>query len=404
MWLIALRRCQPFVLKAIVLEITQTIRRNAGQIQAAGVGQNHALYGYLNGTIVMTDDLGMAVLRAIQKDSDKDLVAKAILDFSHEGFKPSHDEAAQIGRAIVEDWHHAGLFDGQPRPFPRPAGPTGDITPWQLNYASGHGAFLVDTDDAHLAKELDVILSAFRTSSRKASPSDVFRCTTNSDGDSEVFYGGAPIWSSTDRDEARFLLLKEAAQSLSGHPRVGAVLHGAAVRAPNGGVLIFTGESGAGKSTLSLGLVAQGWRLLADDHIPISKEGHSLIAFPTATAVKPGSMHLEETRALRETYAMLESEREGVSYLTLPYAADGGTQLPVTAIVLPQYGADLDFKLEPMSREDAFFACVASGARPCRHDPQIGSLAALCNDVPTYKLDFQTSAQSLGACQSLVDQ
>ena len=385
------------------MEITQTIRLNAGQIETAAIGRRFALYGRLNGTIVMTDDLGMAVLRAIQKDSDKDLIAKAILDFSHEGFKPSHEEAAQIGRAIVEDWHHAGLFDGQPRDFPRPAGRQGKVIKWQLDYASPYGSFRVHTDDAHLAKELDIILASFREASPQTSGRDVFHCTTNHDGALEVFYDGTPIWSRTDRDEARFLLLKEAAQSLSGHSRVGAVLHGAAVRAPNGGVLIFIGESGSGKSTLSLGLVANGWTLLADDHIPISADGTSLIAFPTATAVKPGSMDLDETLRLRETYGMEESAREGVSYLTLPQAADGGTELPVTAVVSPKFGSDLAFELDALTPEDAFFACVGSGARPCRQDPHISALAGLCNDVPAYSLEFQTSDQSWQACLGLVD-
>jgi len=385
------------------LEITQTIVRNASQIEMAAVGQHYALYAQCNGAIVMTDDLGLALLGALQDNRYEDFLAQIIIDQSTPEMKPSPEEATQISHAIIKGWHHAGLFDGQPRPFPKPAGPPGGLTKWELNYVSPHGRFTVETDDAHLAKELDVILASFRATTPGTSHGDVFQCTTNGDGELEVFYDRAPIWSRTDRDEARFLLLKEAAQSLSGHSRVGAVLHGAAVRAPDGGVLIFIGESGSGKSTLSLGLVSKGWRLLADDHIPISKDGADLIAFPTATAVKPGSMELDETRVLRETYTMLESEREGVSYLTLPQAAIGGTQIPITAVVSPTYGPGLEFKLDRKSPEDAFSACVLSGARPCRRDPQIGGLARLCNDVPAYRLDFQFSEQSLQACQNIVD-
>ena len=349
----------------------------------------------------MTNALGIAILGAIQNGDDKYRMAEAVIKALADGAKPSHDEAVEIGTAIIGNWQHAGLFNGQPGHFPRPAGPPGDVIPWHLNYVSDHGGLSIETDDAQLAKELDVILSAFRTTSPATPGTEVFRCTTNSGDEMEIFHGRTPIWSRTDRDEARFLLLKEAAQSLSGHSRVGAVLHGAAVRAPTGRVLVFIGQSGAGKSTLSLGLVSKGWQLLADDHIPLAREGTSLIAFPTATAVKPGSMELEETKILRNTYGMQESERDGVSYLSLPHAAVGGALLPITAVITPRYGPDLDFKLERVTSEEAFSICIGSGARPCRLNPQISSLASLCNDVPTYWLDYQTSEQSLLACHNL---
>lgn len=389
-------------MKAVVLEIERTIRRNASQIQTAKIGAGYALFGSSNGAIVMTDELGWAVLCFLQSEARSDLLNVEIQGFFGEEMKPSREEAAQIGSAIIEGWSRAGLFEDRPREFPNPPGPPGNVFPYQLFYRSKHGDFSLRTDDAHLAKELDIILESFQGDGSKTSSTNTFQCSINSQGELEVFYDHTPIWSRTDRNEARFLILKEAAQSLSGHKRVGAVLHGAAVRAPNGGVLIFIGKSGSGKSTLALGLVSQGWHLLADDHIPISKDGGELISFPTATAVKRGSMELAETKALRAAHEMVDSSRNGVSYLSLQDGVSKGIQLPITAVIVPFYGSDLGLSLERLTPEDAFFACIDSGARPCRHDPQINALASLCNDVSSYRLEFGTSKQSLGACESLV--
>jgi len=379
-------------LKATFLDPLQIFRDHAGQIEAAPVGSDYALFNPQSGAIVRTDALGMSVLGALACDDFESALFTAAPDI------PKAD-VGEVGQLVLSEWQAAGLFDVAPAPFPNPTGRPGE-TSICLDYACAHGGIRVHTDDADMATELDIILASFKAPPHPAP--DVFSCTTNRAGEMELFFGTTPIWSRTDPDEARFLLLKEAAQSLSGPARVGAVLHGAAVRAPDGGVLVFIGESGAGKSTLALGLAAAGWTLLADDHIPLGQSGIELITFPTASAVKPGSMDLPETQALRRARKMLESAREGVSYLSLQEGVTPGELLPIQAVVIPRYGVDLAPQMMRLSAKDAFFRAVGSGARPCRHGPRIAPLARLCTEVPVFELEFHNSDQSHQACLDLV--
>jgi hypothetical protein len=57
------------------------------------------------------------------------------------------------------------------------------------------------------------------------------------------------------------------------------VLHGNALE-KEGRAIVCMGHSGAGKSTLAYALMQQGWRLLADDLVAISPEGHVLPGIP----------------------------------------------------------------------------------------------------------------------------
>ncbi|WP_143534474.1 hypothetical protein [Roseovarius albus] len=380
-------------------KIYDTLHLRSAELVQEKIGEHVALYSQNSGAIVVTDDLGAAVLQGLQNAKSPTEIGSIIGQHLRDAFAPTESEAEEIGRAIIDGWNSAGLFNEAPAPFPKPI--SGHATPTDiktLTYGSRYGRFAVDTDDGLLVKELDEILAHYVDASATDAVGDPFRCLREAEGDLALSYQNEPIWSRTDRDEARFLLLKEAAARICGTERVGAVLHGAAVCNDQGRAIVFIGDSGYGKSTLTQGLVARGCRFLADDHVPLALDGEAILAFPTAAAVKPDAVDLPEVQQLCAQYEMYQSTREGVSYLALPAATEAGTRHEIAAIVMPRYGEESEFTLEKLSPQAAFAACISSGARPNRDKPQIGSLARLCNTVPTYKLEYSSSEQSNQVC------
>ncbi len=363
------------------------IRYPASKLEVVDVGKSFAMHSPASGSIVLTNMLGRAVLDEILYGNGPGGLAE--------------DEAKAIS-AIVDDWKNAGLFDDRPRPFPRPPLEVREAITQAVSYRSAKGQFSVETDSRKLTRELDEILFSYSDDAGEVGPAKTFRCVADKSGQLALSFQGKPIWSRTDRDEARFLLLKEAAQALCGESEVGAVLHGSAVSGPSGKVLAFIGESGQGKSTLSLGLVANGCHSLADDHIPLACDGRSVLAFPTAAAVKSTAYNLPEIRQLFGRFEHHKSTRDGVTYIHLPTGSPAGASKPISAVIVPQYMASTKPGLERVSPEEAFATCIRSGARPCRASPQISSISTLCNTVPFYLLKFSSSSQSIPICLDLL--
>lgn len=57
------------------------------------------------------------------------------------------------------------------------------------------------------------------------------------------------------------------------------LIHGNAIEV-NGGCLVCVGDSGAGKSTLAAAFLQHGYRLLADDVVPVTEQGMATPGFP----------------------------------------------------------------------------------------------------------------------------
>ncbi|MBI3550306.1 MAG: hypothetical protein HY078_14800 [Elusimicrobia bacterium] len=74
-------------------------------------------------------------------------------------------------------------------------------------------------------------------------------------------------------------VLRGIARALAGSLRGRESLHATGLVAPGGRAAVaLLGESGAGKSTLAACLLRRGWRLLADDALPIEVRGKGVIA------------------------------------------------------------------------------------------------------------------------------
>ena len=81
-----------------------------------------------------------------------------------------------------------------------------------------------------------------------------------------------------DEESIRVFLLGSALGALL-FQRGLLLIHGNAIEV-NGGCLVCVGDSGAGKSTLAAAFLQHGYRLLADDVVPVTEQGMATPGFP----------------------------------------------------------------------------------------------------------------------------
>lgn len=349
-------------------------------IERVRLGSRHVLYSPASGAILMTDELGLAVLSDPMTPKVGADLPRAVLD------------------EILREWKEAGLFDEAQLPFPDPVLDCLKTGLYNRCFVSTWGTVTVETDDPALLRELDELLWAFSASKEsRVSHGLTIRCISCAEGGFGVFIEGRALWGRATTDVARYLIVREAAEALAGADRVGAVLHGAAVL-HQGSALLILGESGRGKSTLAQGMVDAGCGFLADDHLPLHVDGRQLLAFPSGSAVKEGARNLSEVRRLTALHGQFGSSRDGVCYLPIEPAVAPGTAVPITAIVFPVQMPGAELTMTRMAPEEAFVAAIGSGSRPSRQRKQITSLARLFDAVPAFTLRYGTSAQSVPAC------
>ncbi|MBY6068643.1 hypothetical protein KUW17_18000 [Leisingera aquaemixtae] len=385
------------------------LRSPARLVESAGLGRRFVLFAPASGAIVLTDRLGIELLSGVVACEDAKTIASRLSNMSAASEPFGSQEASEIASAILASWRDAGLFAKEQLPFPDAVTDHGGEALNKRGYVSEFGRLLIESDDLRLAEQLDEILGQYACEDigagqewAKAGREWVkARCVYCEGGGRGVFLGDTPLWGRSTRDEARYFLIREAAETLCGDGQVGAVLHGAAVLGSSGALLIV-GDSGRGKSTLAQGLVEAGCGFLADDHLPLHLDGRHLLAFPAGSAVKHGARELSEVRRLAVRHGKLASSRNRVNYLTLPPAAAVGARVPIKAIVLPEFRAGSDLAVEKIDPEQAFTDCVVTGARPSRRNTQITPLAVMCDTFPAYRLIFGESQQSVSACLDLL--
>ncbi|MEO1542770.1 MAG: hypothetical protein AAFR75_01955 [Pseudomonadota bacterium] len=371
-------------------------------IESAAVGEATALFNARSGAIVTTDALGAVVIGHLKRGVDPVGVAAAIA--TTYGLTASEGTGAL--QAVVEDlaaqWDEAGLLADNRLEFPDPVTDHGNPVLYNAEYQTRFGKFRIASETRLLADQLDEILGT--VSKGRDTPSQdhrSLRCVSCSGGGFGVFSGEA-LWGRSTLDEARFLIIREAAEVLCGTDRVGAVMHGSAV-SNGGGAMLIMGDSGRGKSTLAQGLVAAGCGYVSDDHLPLHVGGGSVLSFPTRSAVKPRAMRLAEIKRLTRRYGTSSRARDGVTYLSIPAVAEPGEEVPVSALVFPQYKKGASLALTRLTPQEAFGESIIAGARPARINPQIGPLARLCGNVPAFRLDFGASTQSVPACLEILE-
>jgi hypothetical protein len=117
-----------------------------------------------------------------------------------------------------------------------------------------------------------------------------------------------------------------------------ALVHGAAVRSPDGRAVLLPGDGGSGKSTLAAWLSRRGFGLLAGDMIALDAAGR-VVPWPLPHSIKRGSWAalasvMTELEALPSRIA---NGRE-MKFVPAPPAAWQAAPTPVAALIFPAYG------------------------------------------------------------------
>ena len=301
----------------------------------------------------------------------------------------------KLGAAdLPEYWIDAGLALTAPPafvcpvPYTAPCGAVHDV------FQFADRSVCLRSEDPLLSRDIRAALSNL-ISETDQPPSICIDVVRSSDGYG-VFHNETAVWGRAPFDLSRFHVLREVMIGLFGPHRLAASLHGSAIEI-RGRAVLFVGPSGAGKTTLSLGLVAGGARLVADDHIALETSGTSVLAYPCKSELKPSAKHLPHLDGLANAEA---GARSDAVLLDVPHAAPG-TSLPIAALVFPRFEAGGDNHTSHLEPADVLHRLYHSGGRLIPGQ-SLGPLVDLVTQVPCLSLSFRDTEYSLSQCQGLV--
>lgn len=173
-------------------------------------------------------------------------------------------------------------------------------------------------------------------------------------------------------------------------------LHGAAVEAPDGRVVVLAGSSGSGKSTLCAAAVLHGWRLVAEEVASVD---------PTTLAVRPYHRPIGLRPGGAAAIGIVPPAQPFFSevYPWCPAAtsrSDGG---PLTAVALVSRGSG---RTDPslLAPAPALTELIRHVVIP--HDERVAvgfhRLADLVRAVPVRRLVYDTPDQGVAALEELL--
>lgn len=310
-------------------------------------------------------------------------------------------------RALRASWEDAGLFRTD-RLSPQTSLSRTDTPCIPMVFCGPGGAFVVTMPAGdHLGDQLETILAPHLVSdSADLSGTVVQTCTLEVVGETySAFELGRPISGDMTRDDARFYIIRRITETIYGTDRVATVFHAAAV-AKDGRGLMLLGTSGRGKTTTALGLLNSGCLQIADDHVPTAPDGVSMLGFPSAIALKPGTWDLPEAQPFL-AQPSLQTIRDGALYVTAPKMVATGETVPISALIFPEFDPDFSPDAPPeltrVPPEEVLVCAIQAGARISPGHNTAVPIVTLCNTIPAWRLRYVTSAQSVPACLSLLD-
>lgn len=135
------------------------------------------------------------------------------------------------------------------------------------------------------------------------------------------------------------------------------VFHASAV-ASEQGALIFVADSGSGKSTTAALMMAHGYRLLADDFLPLATDSPEVYPLPVAISVKTNAipplkkwfpeLDPEDLEDIKNGDEELHSD-DYVSFLPISENSINLSPVPARAILFVKYDPDVPFSLSQES-------------------------------------------------------
>lgn len=182
------------------------------------------------------------------------------------------------------------------------------------------------------------------------------------------------------------------------------VFHASAVARNEGGVLI-SAPSGYGKSTLTALLIANGFKLLSDDFVPLSLQSKEIHSFPGAVSIKRDAgktliPYFPEIKDL-ETYSDSFTGKE-VKYLSAP-SSQKPEMTKVKAIIFPEYNPEINFEWKKVDNISVLNNLIEESWIA----PSESAVNAFLNwyfEVPCYRLRYNNNLKAIDTIKSLFDE
>jgi HprK-related kinase A len=133
----------------------------------------------------------------------------------------------------------------------------------------------------------------------------------------------------------------------------------ASVMSLNGMGAIFAGDPGHGKSTLAAALLMRGWSYLSDEFALIDPNTKQLVAYPKALCIKAGSFDVLHRLGLpiNPRKVHFKGNKGWVSQVNPLAVRENAVSdpCPLGMVVFPEYRADGEPELVPLSRAQTVF-------------------------------------------------
>lgn len=181
-----------------------------------------------------------------------------------------------------------------------------------------------------------------------------------------------------------------------------AVLHASAVYKNNNKAFVFLGESGSGKSTAITLLTLNGYKLLADDFVPLEATNKRIYSFPAAISLKENVLDQMEDSfpQLKNTRLRYKDEKTNYKYLYPQKKHDSVFSAPVKALIFIKYNKGASTNLKTISTCKALeFLIPDSWISPLTQN--VSSFLNWIQEVPAYRLEYSNNEEFINAIDSL---
>lgn len=177
------------------------------------------------------------------------------------------------------------------------------------------------------------------------------------------------------------------------------ILHAAAVQMGEGGLVVFPSTHATGKSLLTVALAHAGFRVFADDQLPIitgkQTAGIAPGFLPRLRRPLPESVGSELTAFIR-SHAGPQSDRFRYVDLDQKRLAPLGTQAPIKGVVLLERVEGSTPAVEPVSEPQILKACVLQNFGRTQNALQVlDTLHAMVQGAKCVKLTYDDAPQAV---------
>lgn len=365
------------------------------KIECVTFGEGFLLYSPQSGALLLTNIVGEVIYRAMKSGRNAEQTIACLI----ERLAISDVEASEVYYEVVSGWKEAGLFRPTREVFENP------VTYNPAKVPQDEFMFEVEDSTIHVVSTNQIVASQMREIMQDylvEKPAHMAQATLalqDCQGGIGVFLDEQPVWECCNTDLARNLALREVATHLCGEARLGALLHAGGVYCPKANQsLLITNVSGSGKSTLTAGLLDAGLTFMADDLLPLHRDGRRLVSFPAALGLKCGSWNLPEVNSINSPELSFDSaSREGVRYYPVNRKLPLGEAVKAAAIIIPNYQEAAETRCEKITPETALHRVIEAGGRTMRRNPTMLPLATLLNELPCYELHYSSSQEAVAS-------